>query len=226
MSEASTTTMRRQPRQNRSEQRIELILDSLAALIDEVGYRNLSIAQIAKRADMSGPGIYRYFNDLNAIARALATRNLERFLGAAAARLAEAGEDWQNGIAGSIDAYCEMYRTEPGFRWLRLGDSVDSNLMDSTESNRTVVARVTGDLFVERYEVGFRDDLLAHVEVMVEIIDALSARAFATDPQGDPFFLSEIPRIINGYLAEYLERSLPDSREPQSLVETPAAPRS
>jgi AcrR family transcriptional regulator len=211
VTDASTTAMRRQPRQNRSEQRIGLILDSLAALIDEVGYSNLSIAMIAKRADMSGPGIYRYFDDLNAIARALATRNLERLLAVTAMRLDEAGESWEQGLAGAIDAYAGLFRTEPGFRWLRLGDSVDSNLMNAEESNRTVVARVTGTLFVERYEVGYRDDLLAHIEVIVEIIDALTARAFATDPAGDPFFLSEVTRITTGYLDDYLARSLAGS---------------
>ncbi|MGV8885731.1 MAG: TetR family transcriptional regulator [Microbacteriaceae bacterium] len=220
MSDQTTAAMRRQPRQNRSEQRIALILDSLAELIDEVGYRNLTIAMIAKRASMSGPGIYRYFDDLNAIARALATRNLDKFLSAAGPRLAETGDDWQAGLASAVDIYCGLFRTEPGFRWLRLGDSVDSNLMDSTESNRTVVARVTGDLFVRRYEVGYRPDLLAHTEVIVEVIDALCARAFEKDPQGDPFFISQISPIINGYLAEYLERTLATSGAPQSLIQS------
>ena len=62
--------MRRSPRQDRSTQRIELILDTTAALIDEVGYGSLSPTLIAKRVGMSGPGIYRYFDGLQAIASA------------------------------------------------------------------------------------------------------------------------------------------------------------
>ena len=222
MSEA-TGAMRRLPRQDRSEQRIELILDSLATLIDEVGYTNVSIAMIAKRAEMSGPGIYRYFDDLNAIASALAKRNLERLLEKADPAIEEADGVWEEGIAAAIRVYVDMFRTEPGYRWLRLGDPVDKYLINAAEGNRTVLARMAGDLFVERYQVGYRDDLLAHIEVMVEIIDSLSARAFASNPQGDPFFLDEIPRIINSYLGEYLERSLPTAGTPQSLVEAPGA---
>jgi AcrR family transcriptional regulator len=209
VSETTGATMRRQPRQGRSEQRLELILDSLAALIDEVGYNNLSIAMIAKRAQMSGPGIYRYFDDLNAIARELAQRNLARYLTNVRAMLEEDKDEWRDALTGSVDVYAEMLRTEPGFRWLRLGDSIDKNLIDAAENNRSVIARHTAELFYTKYAVFHRDDLVGHVEVLVEIIDALVARAFIDDAKGDPFFLDEAKRVVVWYLDEYLERTLP-----------------
>ena len=209
MSDTTGAAMRRQPRQGRSEQRLELILDSLAALIDEVGYNNLSIAMIAKRAEMSGPGIYRYFDDLNAIARELAQRNLSRYLTNVRAMLAEDKDEWRDALTGSVDVYAEMFRTEPGFRWLRLGDSIDKNLIDAAENNRSVVARHTAELFITKYDVFHRDDLVAHVEAMVEIIDSLVARAFIDDARGDRFFIDEAKRVVVWYLDEYLERTLP-----------------
>jgi len=211
VSDTTGATMRRQPRQGRSEQRLELILDSLAALIDEVGYNNLSIAMIAKRAEMSGPGIYRYFDDLNAIARELAQRNLSRYLTNVRAMLEEDKDEWRDALTGSVEVYAEMLRTEPGFRWLRLGDSIDKNLIDAAENNRSVVARHTAELFITKYDVFHRDDLVAHVEAMVEIIDALVARAFIDDPRGDQFFIDEAKRVVVWYLDEYLERTLPDA---------------
>jgi AcrR family transcriptional regulator len=201
--------MRRKPRQGRSEQRLELILDSLAALIDEVGYNNLSIALIAKRADMSGPGIYRYFDDLNAIARELATRNLARYIEDTEAMLATGKEEWQDALEGAVEVYAQLFRTEPGFRWLRLGDSIDPHLMNEEETNRSIISRHTAQLFITKYDVYHRDDLVEHVEAMVEIIDALCARAFAHNPAGDAFFIAEAKRVVVWYLAEYLERSLP-----------------
>lgn len=209
MSDTAGAILRRQPRQGRSEQRLELILDCLAALIDEVGYNNLSIAMIAKRAEMSGPGIYRYFDDLNAIARELAQRNLARYLTNVSAMLEGDSDEWRDALTGSVDVYADMFRTEPGFRWLRLGDSIDKNLIDAAENNRSVVARHTAELFITRYEVFHRDDLLAHTEVLVELIDALVARAFIDDPNGDAFFIGEAKGIATGYLADYLERTLP-----------------
>ena len=208
MSDAPGATMRRQPRQGRSEQRLELILDSLAALIDEVGYNNLSIAMIAKRAQMSGPGIYRYFDDLNAIARELAQRNLSRFIVNVSAMLDDGKEEWQDALTGSVDVYADLFRTEPGFRWLRLGDSIDKNLIDAAENNRSVIARHTAELFYTKYDVYHRDDLVEHAEAMVEIIDALVARAFIDDANGDTFFIDEAKRVIVWYLDEYLTRTL------------------
>jgi AcrR family transcriptional regulator len=200
--------LRRSPRQDRSTQRIELILDTTAALIDEVGYSSLSPTLIAKRVGMSGPGIYRYFDGMPAIAAALATRNLTRLMQATQAALEGEDEPWQELLGRAIDSYCLLFRTEPGFRWLRLGDAIDRNLIDNTDSNRTVLAYQIGELFFERFEVSRdRPDLLKHVEVVVEIVDTLTAKAFETDPQGDRFFIDECTRIATGYLEEFLART-------------------
>jgi AcrR family transcriptional regulator len=212
-------TLRRVPRQDRSEQRFELILDTTAQLIDEVGYGNLTTSLIAKRVGMSGPGIYRYFDGLQAIASALATRNLNRFLERATAITADETLEWEDAMGGALDAYCEMYRTEPGFRWLRLGDAIDRHLIDETETNRTVVARLVSNLFITRYEVGHRDDLLDHAEVMVEIVDGLTARAFMSNPQGDQFFIDECRRVITDYLSEYLAATLEDAEKQNRLAQ-------
>src|SRR4029079_8599404 len=106
--EIAGASVRRVPRQDRSEQRFELILDTTAALIDEVGYGNLTTSLIAKRVGMSGPGIYRYFDGLQAIASALATRNLHRFLENATSILSDENVTWQEAMANAVDIYCEM----------------------------------------------------------------------------------------------------------------------
>ncbi|MDQ1578093.1 MAG: hypothetical protein QOE21_780 [Microbacteriaceae bacterium] len=206
--EEAPSSARHSPRQDRSTQRVELILDTTAALIDEVGYGSITPTLIARRATMSGPAIYRYFDDLDAIVIALAKRNLERYL-ERSQRLLEAAADWQEAIAGSVAAYSEFYRDEPGFRWLRLGDPIAGNLLSASEGNKTLLARQVCELFVTRYEVDSRPDLLEHVEVMVEIADALIARAFESDPDGDRFFLDECTRVMVSYLGEYLAQPIP-----------------
>lgn len=205
---APRAALRRSPRQDRSTQRIELILDTTAALIDEVGYSSLSPTLIAKRVGMSGPGIYRYFDGMPAIAAALATRNLTRLMHATETALEGRDVEWQELLGRAIDAYCLLFRTEPGFRWLRLGDAIDRNLIDNTDSNRTVLAHQVGELFFERFEVSrARPDLRKHVEVVVEIVDTLTAKAFETDPAGDQFFIDECTRVATEYLEDFLERT-------------------
>jgi AcrR family transcriptional regulator len=219
LSDTTGASLRRVPRQDRSEQRFELILDTTAALIDELGYGNLTTSLVAKRVGMSGPGIYRYFDGLEAIATALATRNLQRYIERASVVMADEDMTWEDALSGAVDVYCDMHRTEPGFRWLRLGDAIDRHLIDESESNRTVVARLMSQKFVPRYEVGHRDDLLQHVEIMIEIVDSLTARAFAGNPDGDQFFIDECRRIITQYLAEYLAATLEEAEKQHRLAE-------
>jgi AcrR family transcriptional regulator len=216
--EIAGASLRRVPRQDRSEQRFELILDTTAALIDEVGYGNLTTSLIAKRVGMSGPGIYRYFDGLQAIASALATRNLHRFLENATAILSDENVTWQEAMANAVDIYCEMHRSEPGFRWLRLGDAIDRHLIDESDTNRKVVARMMAEVFISRYQVSPRDDLLEHVEIMVEIVDSLTARAFMTNPKGDEFFIDECSRIVIGYLADYLAATVEEAERRERLA--------
>ncbi|MBF4635672.1 TetR family transcriptional regulator [Agreia pratensis] len=206
--DVARAALRRSPRQDRSAQRIESILDATAALIDEVGYGNVSPTLIAKRVGMSGPGIYRYFDGMTAIAAALATRNLTRLMQVSHDALESRDAEWQELLGRVIAAYCTLYETEPGFRWLRLGDAIDRNLIDNNDSNRTVLAHQLGELFFERFEVSRkRPDLLKHVEVVIEIVDTLTAKAFETDPTGDQFFIDECTRLAIGYLEEYLVRT-------------------
>ncbi|WP_349899027.1 TetR/AcrR family transcriptional regulator [Parafrigoribacterium soli] len=203
----STTAQRHRPRQDRSAQRVELILDTTAALIDEVGYGALTTALIARRADMSGPAIYRYFTDVDSIALALAARNLERYVERCREFLAHTGE-WQQAIAAAIDAYADLFRHEPGFRRIRLGDSFAQDARGTRSSNKNMLARAVSELFVEEFEVLPRTQLVMHVEVMVEIGECLIARAFDSSPEGDPFFLGECERVMVSYLDEYLARPI------------------
>jgi len=216
--EITGASVRRVPRQDRSEQRFELILDTTAALIDEVGYANLTTSLIAKRIGMSGPGIYRYFDGLQAIATALATRNLRRLLDRAAELTADTDLEWDEAMNALVGVYAEMFRTEPGFRWLRLGDAIDRHLIDETETNRTVVARYMTEHFVRRYDVLPRPDLLQHVEVMVEIADSLVARAFVSTAEGDDFFIAETSRLLTRYLGEYLASTLDEAKRQHQLT--------
>jgi AcrR family transcriptional regulator len=201
--------LRRRPVQGRSTQRIDLILDTTAALIDEAGYGALTPTLIARRAGMSGPAIYRYFADTDGVVRALAARNAERFLAAAEVRVADA-EEWEVALAGFVDVYAGLMRDEPGFRWLGLGDGVDRHLLSATESNNRVVGRAAAEYMIARYDTWDRPDFVKHVDVIVEVIVALVVRAFDRDDDGDPFFIAEAKRVAVGYLADYLATQPPE----------------
>jgi AcrR family transcriptional regulator len=72
------TSMRRQPKQKRSQERVERILDAAAEIFDEVGYEAATTHAIAARAQVAVGSLYQFFPDKLAIFHALELRHVER----------------------------------------------------------------------------------------------------------------------------------------------------
>ena len=68
----------RQPRQERSRQRVETILDVALDMVVEQGAEALAMREVARRADVQISSIYQYFPSKAHIIRELAKRNLAR----------------------------------------------------------------------------------------------------------------------------------------------------
>lgn len=73
-----TDQTRRKPKQARSLQRYEHILDTAEALILENGYDAMTTNAIAERADVSIGSLYQYFPNKDAILLALSERYVEQ----------------------------------------------------------------------------------------------------------------------------------------------------
>ena len=65
---------RKKPRQKRSAQTFELILDTAASLLEEVGLDKLNTNLICERAGLTPPALYRYFPNKYAIMEELGRR--------------------------------------------------------------------------------------------------------------------------------------------------------
>src|SRR3954462_7908673 len=78
-SSAAIHPLRRAPMQRRSVERVQRMLDAAQQLVAEVGYDALTTTLIAERADVSIGSLYQFFPDKQAVVRAVALRNLERF---------------------------------------------------------------------------------------------------------------------------------------------------
>ncbi len=66
------------PQQSRSQELVDRLLDSAAALFAEVGYEATTTNAIAEKAGVSIGSLYRYFPDGKAVLSALAQRHLTR----------------------------------------------------------------------------------------------------------------------------------------------------
>ena len=70
------TLLRRTPQQERSQQRVDEILDAAAALLEEVGYEGITTSAIARRAEISVGSLYQFFANKDAVLYGLAKRYL------------------------------------------------------------------------------------------------------------------------------------------------------
>jgi len=191
--------------QARSTARLAALLDSAAAVIDEIGYERLTTAMVAERAGASIGTVYRYFPDRIAVLQSLAARNTERLMGHIAAELVDGRHpSATDAVVAVLQATAELFRTEPGYRSVRLGDVLDLLPPHTEATANATVADVVTDALVSGYAVTDSEAVRLTVATAVEIADALIARAFARNARGDETLLVEAERAVRAVLANQL----------------------
>ncbi|CAN5128498.1 hypothetical protein BH11ACT4_BH11ACT4_25840 [soil metagenome] len=201
----SRMPLRNEPVQARSTARLAALLDAAATIVDEVGYERLTTAMVSERAGASIGTVYRYFPDRIALLQALGARNLDRVLTRAGdAVLDPQYSDWASALEAAFAVLVDAFRTEPGFRGLRVGDVIDLRPAPNERRYNTVVSDRLLEGLVARFDVTDTPELRLALEASVEISDALAARAFALDPQGDAAFLTMSTEIVYGLLVPRL----------------------
>ncbi|NEP11447.1 MAG: TetR/AcrR family transcriptional regulator [Symploca sp. SIO2C1] len=74
----SSRYLRRQPKQQRGQERVEKILDAAAAVFDEVGYEAATTHLIAAKAGTAIGSVYQFFPNKATIFNAMELRHIER----------------------------------------------------------------------------------------------------------------------------------------------------
>jgi AcrR family transcriptional regulator len=197
--------LRRAPMQRRSVERVQRMLDAAQELVAENGYDALTTTLIAERADVSIGSLYQFFPDKQAVVRAVALRNLERFSERLSAMVAgQQFGDWWDVVSAVIDEYVAMHHEVPGFRTIRFGDVADLHLLDPERDNDTVVADRLVELVNELTGVEPTEDVRLDMVIAVKIADSLTRFAFERDPTGDADVLEETKRVVRGHLSRKL----------------------
>ncbi|MFD1935906.1 MULTISPECIES: TetR family transcriptional regulator [Nonomuraea] len=215
-----TSTLRRRPSQRRSAERVERMLDECASLLDEVGYDGLTTKEVARRAEVPIGTFYQFFSDKQGLVRALAMRNLDRFLTRVTDRIAQADlAHWSELSDLAIDEFVAMKRTTPGFAVVDFGEVLPtpggpalpgtSHMLDAATENSAVVADRLRALVVGLYDKPEGERLDLALRVAVEAADAVLKLAFRTSSDGDPALIAECKQLVRRYLAEHLSVARP-----------------
>lgn len=196
-------SLRNEPVQARSTARLTALLDAAASIVDEVGIERLTTAMVAERAGASIGTVYRYFPDRIVLLQALGSRNFERVM----ARIIEAindpaHTDWREALSTAFASVIDVYRTEPGFRGLRVGDQLDLRPLPNGRTHKSLVAERIVDALSTRFGVENSEASRFTLEAGLEMSDALVARAFLMNPQGDDEFITVSTSYVRGFIAE------------------------
>jgi AcrR family transcriptional regulator len=199
----SSLSVRAEPVQQRSAERITSLLDAAAELIDANGIDGLTTSDVATRSGSSVGVVYRYFPNIQSLLKALAARNLDKFTTRLRELLPEDSSDSEGAINAGIDTYIEMGRTEPGFRALRFGDVIEDRFIRDEPGVTLGMSSMFTELLVTRYGINSTPELAFDIEVLVEIADALLHRAFRYDTQGDERYIARLREIVRDFIASH-----------------------
>lgn len=200
---AASAPIRNEPVQARSTARLAALLDAAAAVISEIGYERLTTAMVADRAGASIGTVYRYFPDRIAVLQSLAARNSERLLARLADELAlERHSTPTDALLGVLEVTVELFRSEPGYRSLRVGDVLDLLPASTEETANSVVAGAVAEALEQRFGIVADAGTRLVIGTAVETVDALVAKAFARDDRGDAVLLDEARRVVRATVAD------------------------
>lgn len=181
--------IRNEPVQARSAARLTALLDAAAQVTHEIGYERLTTAMVAERAGASIGTVYRYFPDRIAVLQSLAARNVERTSDSALAALMDpAHTDWFSSLGAVFDDIKAAFRDEPGFASLRYGDVLDLRPTTGHPAMQGFADRLF-DALVARFDLDGSAAARTAFSAVVVATDAITARAFLSDPQGDEDYL-------------------------------------
>lgn len=173
-------------------------MDATAAVIADIGYETLTTAMVAERAGASIGTVYRYFPDRIAVLQALISRNRQRaeetVVGALRASSAASVTEAMDAV---FDSYLGLFRNEPGFRSLRLGDVLDIRPAQTARTGNADFAQLVGDEMAEKLSLTLDSKARLSLESAVDVMDSLLARAFLRVDKGDKAVIDEARRLFH-----------------------------
>ncbi len=196
----------RLPKQARSRERFDRILDAAAALFAEVGYNAVTADDIAARADTSVGGLYRFFPDKLAVFHALADRYFNQLQELFTALHTEETVHLtlENYINSMIDAFDRFVAVNPSYRAVFAQSRLISTeiLSMDTAFNQAIVKQLA-DFFAIRNPLLEADQRNLIAIVSVEVGSVLEILSLTRDLSFRQQVLVETKKLLIAYLNQY-----------------------
>ncbi|MGD9006700.1 MAG: TetR/AcrR family transcriptional regulator [Desulfobacteraceae bacterium] len=211
MNKNDALTLRVNPTQKRAKEKIALILDTAAQLLDEIGSDALTTKRIAQRASIRVRNVYRYFPNKQAVIYALAqtmalkqSEYIDNF-----ALIANPDVDLEKALEVTVDSFLKAVIEQPGILSIRkaMQSSPELRLLD--EQFNVDLADKLAKAFKKRGALPDGQDLDLICTVIIDVSTALLDRAGAELAESRDFakagrIVDELKRILKAYSAAFL----------------------
>src|SRR3712207_3476985 len=203
----ATPAPRSLPKQQRSRDKYERVLDAAETLIAKEGYEKLTTTGVAQAAGLPPSAFYRWFSDKDDLVSALLMRHnarLDEHIAAAVAELDQAA--WTEVARTTFLTVIEYYRRNPSHHILwfeaRLGAAARRQVHEHT-------ARLAQALLEQARAGGFAPAgaTLEDMKLIIEIADRVTEVAFRDDRNGDPHLLERGLSMVLAIVASFEQPS-------------------
>lgn len=206
---AENLAPRRQPVQQRARKTLGLLLDTAAALLEEVGVDGFNTNLLAERAAVRVRTVYRYFPNKLAVITALAERLAEEwgswFDGFAA--LADPRSDWRALWIAYVDAFVGGIRRVPGGLAIRRAMRALPELQAIDRRDNERLARQLAAALARRSSGVPRHRLTVIARVLVETAVTVLDLALFGPPARARELVDELKCLQIAYIETSVERA-------------------
>jgi AcrR family transcriptional regulator len=192
------STPRKRPRQQRSQDTYEAILDAAVQLFERDGYAAATTNRIAERAGVSIGSLYQYFPNKEALLYALGERHVTHLIGAlggvlAALRAQRPG--LEQTVRRLVEAVADLHRADPVTH--RLLYDRAPRPAEAAQQLRAVQAALAAEVehHLDRLEVGGPDRGLTAL-LLVQAVEAQVHGAMLDPPPG-----RSAPQVVEAVVA-------------------------
>jgi AcrR family transcriptional regulator len=200
------STMRRQPKQARSQERVHHILDVAEQLFIEFGYEQTTTRAIATRAAIPVGSLYQFFPDKEALVRALADRYFEQeyqIFVQLHTELAKA--NIATYVERMVNAFEDFAQQHPGYQAV-LGQLIDlMTLTDASKFNEydQQILVELADFFSRRNPQLDATQSRLIATTVVKVSNELLWLSFTREPLERKQLVKETKTLITAYLQTY-----------------------
>lgn len=202
------SSLRKEPTQDRSKQRLERIVEAATLVFADSGYEGATTEAIAERAGVPIGSVYQFFPNKKALFEAVGAKHLEaiRTLFDSFFTKEKFQEPWNKVLDEAVEGFWIFHRTAPGFQavWKSFMASPDF-LVAGDALNREIAGRVE-DILVHYTSLSKKRRAI----IATVIVEALSAMLLVGARMNEPrasSLLEETKVLLRRYLEPYADRT-------------------